>query len=399
MRRSLRATVTLALAAGLFGLACGSDSSGPVVPKTVAAVAGDSQSAVVGTTLPIPLSALVTGSESQPFRNVEVTWAVTEGAATLGAVASSTDSEGIARTTLTLGNTEGRVTVRATVTGLPAATFTATACVFPVLTLGATVSGALAVTDCKLGPFFEDFYSLDLTSGGGGGQQGITLSMSSTTFDTWLELYTDSRAFVALNDDIDPGVVQNSLLNAIVAPGHYVVAPSSYDADTTGDYSVSAAAWSPTVAGCEDVWVTRGVTLADSVTTTDCSYGTGPSYADLVLIAADSGSVLKIAMRSGAFNAALFLLDPNGLLVGSNDDSAGVGPHAYLVATVPATNFYVLLIATSVAGATGAYTLDIAASSTLAASEPLLPGPFPGVRGQPFRFAKPGPLPPRRWLR
>jgi len=107
-----------------------------------------------------------------------------------------------------------------------------------MIALGDTVPGALATSDCRVSGFYTDFYELAVLAEGGGGPQGLTLTMTGA-FDTWLELYRQSGDFLGFDDDID-STNTNSQLSAIVAPGDYLLAPSSYNPLVVGAYSVSA---------------------------------------------------------------------------------------------------------------------------------------------------------------
>src|SRR6266508_2111999 len=71
--------------------------------------------------------------------------------------------------------------VQATGMGLQPVSFNVAASWVEACTLGATVSAALATTDCRANGFYTDVYSLDLTSG----QQSISLAMGSTAFNSW----------------------------------------------------------------------------------------------------------------------------------------------------------------------------------------------------------------------
>src|SRR6476661_8978948 len=120
-------SVLLHCAVVSLAIACG-DSSGPGsdTPANVILVSGDAQpSAEVGTKLPGPLTVRVTDSQGKNVRGVNVAWAAASG--TLGAASSITDAGGNASVEWTLGTTAGSQTATATVTGLPAVTFTATA--------------------------------------------------------------------------------------------------------------------------------------------------------------------------------------------------------------------------------------------------------------------------------
>jgi hypothetical protein len=372
------------LVAFLFGLACG-DSNAPAPPALVVAD-GDGQFAFVGGALPAPLVARVTSSGGQPTSGATVQWTVTAGVATLGAASSVTDASGFAAMTVTVGDQPGPIAVRAEATGLPPVTFVASACAPPgPFTVPDTLSAALATTDCRAGGYYTDFYTLDLTSGG---QQGVTISMTSTALDALIDLYHGDGHLLGFHDDIVRGVDKNSVLEAIVAPGTYILAPRSFDQDTTGAYDVSVVARPQTLANCDMVWVTRGVTVADSVTSADCL--DGPYYADLLLIQLEEGSVLTVTQRSTAFDAFLSLLrwdvETDGFFnAAANDDSAQTTNDAHLVYTATHTGPYLLLPSTAPVGATGAYTLTIDVST-------VAPAP---VRLLPLRLPKAWPLPMR----
>lgn len=369
MRASYRPIPAALALVAAFGVTC-KDSSAPapnVAPQRLAAVGGDGQMALTGDSLPNRLVARVTGSDGQPFDNATVTWTVTSGAATVGSPTATSDSLGFAATTVTLGDTPGVVSVQASVVGLQPASFTATACGHPAIALGDSVSGALATTDCRFNGFYTDFFDLTVPAGGG----GLTLTMTAA-FDAWLELYRGSGDFLAFDDDIDQGVNTNSQITAIVTPGDYLLAPSSYDQNVVGAYSLSAVAGQAELAACGLVWVMRGVAVSDSVTAGDCVDTTagGTHYSDIVAVFLEGGSVLTVLHQSTVFDAALFLHNAAGILVASNNDSASAGTttNAYLVYSVLQTGSYLLFAGTNTATATGAYTLTISGSTTLSGS-------------------------------
>jgi hypothetical protein len=373
------------ISSALLSLDCGSDSSGPVVAKTIAAVEGTGQSGPTGATLAIPFRVTVTGSDGRPYPGAIVTWTVPTGAATPAPLTSATDAAGSASTVVTLGAQIGPVVVQASVPGVAPVSFNATAtdpCDYIApYTLGAVVNGALATTDCLLQDnYYSDLYGLTL-----GSQQGLRVTMTAG-FNTWLDMYRSNQDFIAGNNDIEPGINTNSQIDVLVAPGSYILAPNSFAAFTTGPYTLSAVTRPQAVGGCEVMWITRGVTLTDSVTTGDCSLfdDTGAThYLDVVGIVAYAGSVLTIAERSTAVDAllSLYRYDPvgdSGVLVATNDDSAGLGPNAYLVVSVPLSDVYTLFIGTSGAEETGGYTLAVSSSTTAAGSAAAAPvAPLP----------------------
>jgi hypothetical protein len=349
-----------------FGFACGGDSSGPptVAPNALVRVAGDSQAALTGTPLPTPLRVRVNGSNSQPYGGATVTWTVLTGTATLGTPSVTSDSQGFASTTVTLGATPGALAIQASVAGVTPVSFGAKACDHPVFAFNDTVPGALATTDCRFGGFYTDFFDLNVPTG----PQGLVLTMESLAFDTFLELYLPSGNRSGFDDDIDTSNT-NSQLTAIVAPGDYLIAPSSFDLFTIGAYTLSVITQPPALAGCGLVWVTRGVTVSDSVTTGDCVDSTGGRfYADAVALDLVAGTVLRVSLHSAAFDAALFLHNQAGTQVLANNDSAGGTTNAFLAYPVAATGPYLLFVGTNDSLATGAYTLSVSAATTLSAS-------------------------------
>jgi YetA-like protein/Bacterial Ig-like domain (group 1)/Dockerin type I domain len=96
--------------------------------KNLVLVSGNSQSGIVGQALASPFVVKVTDSAGNTVSGVSVTFTVTSGGGTVNPSTVSTDSQGLASSTLTLGATAGANTVTAvsgTLTGSPI-TFTAT---------------------------------------------------------------------------------------------------------------------------------------------------------------------------------------------------------------------------------------------------------------------------------
>jgi hypothetical protein len=116
-----RARAVVAVVAVLAASAC--DSSTPpepivkAAPPTLDAVAGNGQTGLVGTTLPIPLRVVATTSTGDPMVNATVNFVVTSGDATVSPPSAPTDADGIAETDVTLGQTPGPITITASVQG------------------------------------------------------------------------------------------------------------------------------------------------------------------------------------------------------------------------------------------------------------------------------------------
>ena len=96
-------------------------------PHKLTSSSGDGQQGRAGTTLAEPFVVSVLDQYGSALSGAVVTFSVTAGGGTLSSTTATTDAKGRARSTLTLGSDLGTNTVSATIAGLAAATFTATA--------------------------------------------------------------------------------------------------------------------------------------------------------------------------------------------------------------------------------------------------------------------------------
>ena len=102
-------------------------ATGVGIPRTLARASGNEQQGVPGTLLPEPFVVSVLDQNSDPLAGATVAFAVTAGQGTLSATTVTTDENGRAAASMTLGPDPETVTVVATVAGLDPVTFTATA--------------------------------------------------------------------------------------------------------------------------------------------------------------------------------------------------------------------------------------------------------------------------------
>jgi hypothetical protein len=103
-------------------------------PTHLVKSAGDVQNGTPGQPLPVPFAVAALDQYNNPVESVTVAWAVTAGGGSLSVTSSKTDGAGVARTTLTLGDSAGANAVTATSVGLGAPlSFNANAVVGPIL--------------------------------------------------------------------------------------------------------------------------------------------------------------------------------------------------------------------------------------------------------------------------
>ena len=369
----------VALACVVAAVSCGGDSGGPGSgAASVTGISGDNQTGPTGAQLEFPLGMVVLGSNGQPMSGVVISWSVPIGQASLAQSLDTSDVNGAAGNAVTLGGQVGQTVVRATIPGIASPVdFHLTVvnpCLFrPVHTVPGNVNGQLTTLDCDLtgGGWLYDLY--DVTSNT---QRGIAITMSSTAFNTFLEMFTIRNGFyeyIALNDDADSNTT-NAAIQIILGP----TAPAIIGANTlltgaTGPYTMATATRPQTLAGCVDeVWITRGVTIPENIATTDCPDSTpgGVFYGDIAGIIAYDPTVLTISQRSTVINPflTLFQVDSAGLVaVASNDDSSGTNTNAFIQYSVPTPAVYLIVASTSPAAQTGAYTLNVSSSVTASA--------------------------------
>jgi hypothetical protein len=373
LRRFVPVAIAVMIAAAA---ACGSSTDAGPVAASVTGIAGDSQTATTGGALAFPLSFVALGSNGQPAQGVHVTWSATpSGGASFNPATSTTDANGAAATTATLGSVVGPITIHAAVSGVADVVYHATAvdpCAYITpYTFGQSVNAALTANDCNYrnAGWFYDFYALDLPAG----QQSMRLTMNSTVFDTWVDFWSIDGPLFGFDDDVAQGTVQNSQLDIIFPGGSYVIGANSYDQLTTGAYTIATEARPAAMNGCRPVWVARGVTVNDSLTATDCADSSAtPHYYDVARIQLTQGSVLTISEHSAVINPSLALyriLDLNTYprsLVAQNDDSSAGNQNAFIKFTVTLSGPYDIVIGSSAPGEIGAYTFDVSSLTTSA---------------------------------
>ena len=102
-----------------------------MIPQTLTKVSGDEQRGPAGTALAAPFVVSVLDQNRSAFTGAVVTFSVTAGGGTLSSTTATTDANGQAATTLTLGSDPGTNTVEATVKGLEPVTFSAVGYAIP----------------------------------------------------------------------------------------------------------------------------------------------------------------------------------------------------------------------------------------------------------------------------
>ena len=183
------------------------NAEGIRIPETLDIVSGNDQEGLPGAALENPFVVEVRDRFENPFSGAQVTFAVTSGGGRLSVSTATTDSDGRAESTLTLGPNPGANTVTVSVTGIQAQqTFNAEGIRIPLafwIISGFDQKGLIGealpkpivveVRDQSGEPLPGVQVIFSLSSGGG------TLSVTSTTTDS------DGRAESILTLGPDPG--------------------------------------------------------------------------------------------------------------------------------------------------------------------------------------------------
>jgi hypothetical protein len=130
MRFPVRTTTArfklLSAAIGIVVLtACKLSTDNPV-SLTLGALKGDNQTAAAGTVFPDSLSVIVLDQYGFSTEGTTIAWAITSGGGSLSETSTTTDANGITAIVYTAGDSPGRATITATLTGVGFLTFTET---------------------------------------------------------------------------------------------------------------------------------------------------------------------------------------------------------------------------------------------------------------------------------
>lgn len=96
------------------------------------------------------------------------------------------------------------------------------------ITRGVTTDQTLAATDCVNGGFLSDDVFVFVQAG-----QSITVSMNSTSFDPYLEIYSRT-GLVASNDDKDSTTTNSQITYTSTSTDYYLISPTSKLSGTPG---------------------------------------------------------------------------------------------------------------------------------------------------------------------
>lgn len=230
LRSQLSRLTRTALALPLIVLGACSGGSDPQPVAATVEVTPAQATRNVGET--VQLSAAVKDAGGDIISGKQVLWSTSAAAiATVNTTGLVTGvADGIATITAAVDGKSGSASV--TIIG-PCSTELATN-----ITVGQTINGALATTDCRLEDgSYADGYAIAVATA-----TSVQIDLTSAAFDTWLVLFellqNGTLAERAVNDDADQ-TTTNSRITFTLNPGaEYFILANSFDPAVTGAYQL-----------------------------------------------------------------------------------------------------------------------------------------------------------------
>lgn len=302
-----------------------------VTPPTASITIGDA---------PLQLTAIARSPAGTTLVGREVQWSsATPAIATVSSTGQVTAvATGSAVITATVDGTSGSATIQ--VSQNPCT-------IVRGVTIGQTVGGSLAATDCKLSDnTATQRYEFTVNA-----PTKLEILMSSTAVDAYLFL-TDA-AFNIIDQDDDGGGTTDARILRTVAAGRYFVIANTFTPNQFGAYLLSVL---PAPAAC----VTgRSAVLPSTIdaalAATSCRL-TDRSFEDRYDFTITTRTTIVANMTSTAIDPILVVLD-NAERVVAQDDDSGAGDNASLEVQLDPGRYTIL--ARGYPGETGAYRLQV----------------------------------------
>ena len=225
------------------------------------------------------------------------------------------------------------------------------------ISIGASVDGELVATD---GPNDAGQAADGYRFSGRAGQR-VQVEMSSSTFDTYLELFSIDGASgamtsLATNDDGGEGT-DSRLTYTLATDGDYRIEARGFAADATGAYSLSVSEVAPER---PPEALAFGATVEGAIAEGDPRDSDGRVY-DSYGFSGDEGQRVQVIMRSGDFDTYLQVGTAEGEFtsLAEDDDGLGQGTDSRLNFTLPESGDYVLRASPLGSDSDGLYSIEL----------------------------------------
>lgn len=218
--------------------------------------------------------------------------------------------------------------------------------------LGATVAGELTAEDGKAG----DGGPADAWRFSGTEGQRVRIEMSSSDFDTYLELFDENRVSLAQDDDGAPTGTDSWLTFTLPGTGDYIIEARAFS-DGMGAYSLTLKEVEPEQPPAA---LAFGATLEGEIGEADARDAEDRGY-DAYLISGRAGQRIQAIMRSGDFDTFLQIAraGEDFAVLASDDDGLREGTDSRLNYALPEDGDYVLRALPLASDGKGLYSLEL----------------------------------------
>lgn len=199
---------------------------------------------------------------------------------------------------------------------------------------GADISGELTEEDRTGSDAPADRYTLRATEG-----QRLRIEMSSSAFDTFLELFDGNGQSVASDDDGMGEGTNSRLTHTFDRAGEYELQARAFS-DGTGAYTLSVSEVAPPPPARP---LAFGATIESAIGDDDSTDEADRHYEDYGFSGSE-GQRVQAVMRSGDFDTYLQISSADGefSVLAEDDDGLGEGTDSRLNFTLPSDGDYVL---------------------------------------------------------
>jgi hypothetical protein len=218
--------------------------------------------------------------------------------------------------------------------------------------IGATVEGELTASDGRS----EAGRAADAYRFSGREGQRVQIDMSSSVFDTYLQLFDDNRVSLAEDDDGAAEGTDSRLTFTLPRTGAYIVEARAFSGDT-GDYELTISEIEPEK---PPQVLAFGETLQGEIGEGDSTDSEDRGF-DTYALTGKAGQRIHGIMRSGDFDTLLQIGRPGGGfdVLAFDDDGLGEGTDSRLSYTLPEDGDYLLRALSYTAAGKGLYSLQL----------------------------------------
>ena len=274
-------------------------SAGPLA--SIRKLSGDQQIGYTNEPLPVDPSVKVADAFGNPVAGIHVVFAIDSGDGSLNTPATESRPDGVASAAAWTLKSIGRHVLSATVAGLTPQVFTAVAVEPPTrcggerqLPVATTLHGQLTATDCT-GADGRFYQLLGIPPLGA----EFTFSLTSSDFDTTLEIVDEYGTSIATNDN-SSAASTNSVIRGLFASRPMTAIVSTAKAGAGGLFAIGYF-YGPIADSCDPVFTVRGISIERLIEIRQCPGITTPQ--DNFRIFLRAGELVSVSVYDLTYSA------------------------------------------------------------------------------------------------